>query len=223
MSHISTHPWNLTPKEAIKLQKSLRSRIRFEKLRKEPKLIAGCDISYNKRSPTIYAGIVVLRYPELTIIEEATAITGTSFPYIPGLLSFRESPAVLEAWKTLHTTPDLLIVDGQGYAHPRRFGIAGHLGLLLDVPTIGCAKSVLTGRYEEPNKEKGSTSPLIDKEETIGMAVRTRRNVRPVFVSAGHRITVGEAVNIILQSTTKYRLPEPTRRAHMLVNSIRLK
>ncbi len=218
-----THPWNLTPKEAIELQKSLRENVRFVKLRKEPKLIAGCDISYNKRSTTIYAGIVVLSYPDLTIVEEATAVTETSFPYIPGLLSFRESPAVLKALEKLRQKPDVLVVDGHGYAHPRRFGIAGHLGLLLDIPTIGCAKSVLTGTYKEPEKEKGATSPLIDKEETIGMAVHTRRNVRPVFVSAGHRITVEEAVNIILQSTTKYRLPEPTRRAHILVNSIRLK
>jgi len=213
--------WDVTPKEAIAIQQQLRSMIVVEKLSRPVKYVAGCDISFNKRSDTVYAGVVVLKLPELVEVDQGIAITKVKFPYIPGLLSFRESPAILEAWKNLHTCPDVLMVDGQGLAHPRRFGIACHLGLLLDMPTVGCAKSLLTGRYEEPPPRAGSYSPLVDKDEIVGVALRTREGVSPIFVSIGHLITLEDAIQIALKCSKGYRIPEPTRQAHLLVNALR--
>ncbi|MBI4547596.1 MAG: deoxyribonuclease V [Ignavibacteriae bacterium] len=215
------HSWNVTPAQAIAIQKELCSKIIVEKLSKPIHTIAGCDISFDKGSDVVYAGVVVLQLPELVEIAHSTAVTRVKFPYIPGLLSFRESPAVLEAWEGLTVAPDALMIDGQGLAHPRRFGIACHLGLLLDLPTIGCAKSLLIGKYEEPPQEAGSYSPLIDKDETIGVALRTEDNVSPVFVSVGHRIALDDAIRVVMQCTKGYRIPEPTRQAHLLVNALR--
>lgn len=215
------HDWDLTPREAVELQQRLREEVRIAPLSHEIKTIAGADISFNKFEPTVYAGVVVLSYPEMEVIEEAGVISRTKFPYVPGLLSFRETPSVLEAWSRLKTEPDALMLDGQGLAHPRRVGIACHVGLLIERPTLGCAKSVLVGKYEEPSPERGEWSEMIHKGEVVGAALRTKRNVQTVFVSPGHLIDLEGAVELTLRSDGGYRQPEPTRRAHLLVNALR--
>lgn len=215
------HDWNLSPREAVELQKHLRERVRIAPLAAEIRTIAGADISFNKFEPTVYAGVVVLSFPELEVIEESGVISETRFPYVPGLLSFRETPSVLEAWSQLKTEPDALMLDGQGLAHPRRVGIACHVGLLIERPTLGCAKSVLVGKYEEPEKERGSWTEMVDKGEVVGASLRTKRNVQPVFVSPGHLIDLEGAIDLTLRSDGGYRQPEPTRRAHLLVNALR--
>jgi deoxyribonuclease V len=215
------HEWNLTPREAVELQKRLRERVRVEPLKKKVETVAGADISFNKFDPTIYTGIVVLRLPTLEVVEEVGIVSETKFPYVPGLLSFRESPSVLEAWAKLKTEPDAVMFDGQGLAHPRRVGIACHVGLIIKRPTLGCAKSVLVGKFEEPGEERGSWSPMVDKGETIGAALRTKTRVQPVYVSPGHLIDLEGAIDLTLRCDGGYRQPEPTRRAHLLVNALR--
>jgi deoxyribonuclease V len=217
------HEWNLTPREAIELQKRLRERVRIEPPPRKIELVAGADISFNKFEPTVYAGIVVLRLPSLEVVEEAGVVSETRFPYVPGLLSFRETPSVLAAWSKLKTEPDVLVLDGQGIAHPRRFGIASHAGLLLNRPALGCAKSVLVGRYEDLGEERGSRAPLVDPKrgDMVGYALRTKRRVQPVYVSPGHLIDFDAAVELMLACDGGYRVPEPTRRAHLLVNALR--
>ena len=216
------HDWSMTPREAIELQKSLRDRVIIAPPDRPIRTIAGADISFNKYSPTIYAGVVVLAIDTLEVIEEAGVVTETSFPYVPGLLSFREAPALLEAWGKLTIEPDAVMIDGHGYAHPRRFGVASHIGLLVERPTIGCGKSVLVGNYEEPSPERGSWSPLVDKGETIGAALRTKNRVNPVYVNVGHMIDLPSAIDLALRCNGGYRVPEPTRRAHLLVNRMRV-
>ncbi|MBP6821928.1 MAG: deoxyribonuclease V [Acidobacteria bacterium] len=218
---ISLNSWNLTPKEAVEAQKEWRSLVRIEPLTREVKTIAGADISFSKFSEVIYSGIVVLSLPDLQIVETASVRSTAKFPYVPGLLSFRETPSFLECWEKLKTKPDVLMLDGQGLAHPRRFGIACHIGLLLDLPTIGCAKSILVGKHEELGLEAGSNVPLIDKNEIVGVALRTKNKVAPVYISAGHLMDLTSAVDLTLRSVTKYRQPEPTRQAHLLVNQLR--
>jgi deoxyribonuclease V len=215
------HEWSLTPREAVELQKQLRARVRVEPLGKRVETVAGADISFNKFEPTVYAGIVVLRLPSLEVVEEVGVVSETRFPYVPGLLSFRETPSVLEAWAKLKTEPDAVMFDGQGLAHPRRVGIASHVGLIIDRPTLGCAKSVLVGRFEEPGEERGSWTPMIDKGETVGAALRTKTRVQPIYVSPGHLIDLAGAVELTLACDGGYRQPEPTRRAHLLVNALR--
>ncbi|HEX8851981.1 MAG TPA: deoxyribonuclease V, partial [Pyrinomonadaceae bacterium] len=217
------HEWTLAPREAVELQKRLRELVRVEPPAGGRKIetVAGADISFNKFSPVVYAGIVVLRLPSLEVVEEVGVVSETSFPYVPGLLSFRESPSVLEAWEKLKTEPDAVMFDGQGLAHPRRVGIASHVGLLIERPTLGCAKSVLVGKYEEPDTERGAWSPMIDKGETVGAALRTKTRVQPVFVSPGHLIDLAGAIELTLACDGGYRQPEPTRRAHLLVNALR--
>jgi deoxyribonuclease V len=215
------HDWALTPKEAVELQKSLRERVRLQPLKKKIRTIAGADISFNKFEPTVYAGLVVLRLPTLEVVEEVGVVSESRFPYVPGLLSFRETPSVLEAWAKLKTEPDAVMFDGQGIAHPRRIGIASHVGLLINRPTLGCAKSVLVGKFEEPGAERGSWSEMVDKGEVIGAALRTKTNVQPIYVSPGHLINLEGAIDLTLQCDGGYRQPEPTRRAHLLVNALR--
>jgi deoxyribonuclease V len=215
------HEWSLTPREAVALQKELRASVRVVPLRKKIETVAGADISFNKYDPTLYAGIVVLRLPSLEVVEEVGVVSETKFPYVPGLLSFRESPSVLEAWARLKTEPDAVMFDGQGIAHPRRVGIASHVGLLINRPTLGCAKSVLVGKFEEPGEGRGSWTPMIDKGETIGAALRTKTRVQPIYVSPGHLIDLAGAVELTLACDGGYRQPEPTRRAHLLVNALR--
>lgn len=220
-SYEQLHDWSLTPREAVELQKGLRASVRVVPLKKKIETVAGADISFNKYDPTLYAGIVVLRLPTLEVIEEVGVVSETKFPYVPGLLSFRESPSVLEAWAKLKTEPDAVMFDGQGIAHPRRVGIASHVGLLINRPTLGCAKSVLVGKFEEPGEERGAWTPMIDKGETIGAALRTKTRVQPIYVSPGHLIDLAGAVELTLACDGGYRQPEPTRRAHLLVNALR--
>ncbi len=215
------HPWNVTPDEAIKIQNKLRDLVKVENLKTEINYIAGADISFDKGSNVVYAGIAVLKFPELEEIERSLVIMEVSFPYIPGLLSFRESPALIKAWEKIEVVPDVVVIDGQGIAHPRRFGIASHFGVLIDRPTIGCAKSLLIGKYDEPAEKAGSYSYLYDSGEIVGVALRTRDNVQPVFVSIGHKITLEESIKIILQTVKGFKIPEPTRHAHNLVNALR--
>ena len=211
----------MTPREAVELQKSLRERVRLQPLKKQIRTIAGADISFNKFSTVLYAGIVVMRLPSLEVIEEVGVVSETQFPYVPGLLSFREAPSVLEAWAKLKIEPDAVMFDGQGIAHPRRVGIASHVGLIINRPTLGCAKSVLVGKYEEPEEERGHWTELIDKGEVIGAAVRTKTKVQPIFASPGHLIDLEGAIRLTLECDGGYRQPEPTRRAHLLVNALR--
>jgi deoxyribonuclease V len=215
------HNWNLTPSEAIEIQQRLRSLVKLETRTHEFKTIGGADISFNKFSETVYAGIVVLSFPGLQIVESVGVRSIAKFPYIPGLLSFREVPSLLEAWDKLEAMPDVLMLDGQGIAHPRRFGIACHVGILLDLPTIGCAKSILVGKHDQLDPAAGSRAPLIDRGEQVGVALRTKKNVAPVYVSAGHLIDLDSAVDLVLRATGRYRQPEPTRQAHLLVNRLR--
>ena len=217
--------WNVTPKEAIEIQKKLRDEIRLTPLTKPIQTIGGCDVSMNRFAKDGFAGFVALSYPELKLLVRSGVQSEIPFPYIPGLLSFREIPMLVKAWEKLSIKPDLLVVDGVGIAHPRRLGIATHLGLVLGIPTIGCAKSVLTGIYEEPANDPGAASFMYDpknKTETIGAAIRTKRNVKPIFVSPGNLITLEESIAIITSCVRKHRLPEPTRLAHLAVNEYRV-
>jgi deoxyribonuclease V len=215
------HEWDLSYKEAVEIQNRLASLVRFIAIKKKPKIIAGLDCAFSKDGEKIFAVVVVIGLPGFEIIETATAIRKLSFPYIPGLLSFREAPVCIDAIEKLKVKPDVFIVDGQGFAHPRRFGIASHIGVLLDMPTVGCAKSRLIGDFDEPGKRKGNYSPLADNGEVIGAVVRTRTSVKPVFVSVGHKCTLGDAIKLVLECTTRYRLPEPSRLAHQIVSRIR--
>jgi len=216
------HSWNVTPTEAVALQRQLRERIRVEPLRRPIRTIAGCDISFNKFEETVYAGIVVLRIDTLEIVDQAGIVSTATFPYVPGLLTFREGPSLLQAWNDLHTLPDVVMFDGHGMAHPRRMGIAAHMGLWLDRPTFGCGKSILVGAFDALPPERGSRSPLVHKDEEIGIALRTKNKVNPVFISTGHLIDLESAIDLTLRCHTGYRIPEPTRRAHLLVNELRL-
>ena len=212
MKYRALHSWDVTSEEARQFQNELRSQVvqtdRFGKIN----TVAGVDIGLKK--DIALASVVVLSFPELQVVDSVVTESPVRFPYIPGLLSFREIPPLLTAFAELQTEPDLVIVDGQGIAHPRRFGLASHLGLILDKPTIGCAKSRLWGRYEEPDAEQGAYTYLTDKEEVIGAAVRTRANVRVVYVSIGHRISLDSARTWVLACCRGYRLPETTRYAH---------
>jgi deoxyribonuclease V len=207
------HSWDVSPAEAIEIQNRLRSLVRVERLASEVHLVAGVDISLKERGRAV---VVVLTFPELELTETTVFESPVEFPYIPGLLSFREAPLILGAMAKLEHAPDLILVDGQGYAHPRRFGIASHLGVLLDRPTVGCAKSILVGRGPEPELEAGAWTELLDRGEVVGAAVRTRSGVKPVYVSVGHKIDLPTAIHYVLACTRGYRLPEPTRLAHQL-------
>jgi len=217
------HSWDLSYSEAVDLQKRLACKVQFNPLKKPPKLIAGLDCAFSKDGKKIIAAVVVLKLPDFVSVETTSALRKVTFPYIPGLLSFREAPVCIAAVEKLKAEPDVFIIDGQGTAHPRRLGLAAHLGLFFDKPTIGCAKSRLTGYFEDPPPEKGAYSLLKDKDEVIGAVVRTRTNVKLVFVSVGNKCRLDDAIKITLDCTTKYRLPEPTRLAHQLVSKLRLK
>lgn len=216
-----THRWDISPKEGIELQKRLIKQIKLAPLKRLPKTIAGADVSYDKGSNILFAGIVVLSFPDMEIIDEVSAVGEVNFPYIPGLLSFREGPVLVEAFRKLETAPDLIIFDGQGIAHPRGLGIASHMGLILNIPSIGCAKTKLCGDYGEPGREKGSCSPLLMKGNEIGTVLRTKSGVKPLFVSPGHLVDIRGSLNLVLTCSKKYRLPEPTRQAHLFVNRVR--
>lgn len=216
------HRWDVSPDEAIAIQRRLSAAIALAE-RVEPitldqiHTVAGVDASYREIGR---AAIAVFSFPDLTLIEQVTATREVTFPYIPGLLSFREGPVVLAAFERLRIQPDLLLFDGQGYAHPRRLGLARHLGAYLGRPSIGCAKSRLIGAYEEPEPEPGAWSPLMAGGEEIGRVVRTKARTRPLFVSVGYRITLPLAVETVLRCTHGYRLPEPTRIADRLTKQL---
>jgi deoxyribonuclease V len=218
--HELQHPWDVTPEEAVAIQQSLRGHIITHDAFGDVRLVAGVDIGFEDEGATTRAAVVVLHFPNLTLHEYAISRRPTSFPYIPGFLSFREVPAALDALAQLATQPDLLLCDGQGYAHPRRMGIASHLGLLSGIPAIGVAKSRLIGQHRELSGERGAREPMYDAGEVIGVVLRTRTNVRPVYVSSGHRISLESAVEYTLRCAPKYRLPETTRRAHRLASGI---
>jgi deoxyribonuclease V len=216
------HEWDLSYKEAIETQRRLASQVLFTRMKREPRTAAGLDCAFSKDGKKIIAVVVVLKLNDFTVIETATVTRKVTFPYIPGLLSFREAPSCIDAIEKLKAKPDVFIVDGQGLAHPRRFGIASHIGMLVDSPTSGRAKSRLSGSFEMPGPRKGSNSQLIDSGEVIGAVLRTRTNVKPVFVSVGHKCTLDDAIKVVLECTTKYRLPEPSRLAHQLVSREKL-
>ena len=212
MHYHSLHAWDVTPPEARRIQNELRNKIIRTDRHGTIDTVAGVDIGLRK--DMALASVVVLSFPELQVVERVVVESPLRFPYIPGLLSFREIPPLLEAFSQLQTEPALVMVDGHGIAHPRRFGIAAHLGLLLDKPAMGCAKSRLCGKAAEPNTERGAYEYLYDADEVIGAVVRTRANVRPVYVSIGHRIALDSAITFCLTCGSGYRLPEPTRQAH---------
>lgn len=219
--HLPLEPWTLDPERAVEIQRELAARVRVEPPDREIRTIAGGDISFDRASDVVHAGFVVLRLPELEVIERKGVETVASFPYVPGLLSFREIPALLQAWSLLETEPDAAMLDGQGLAHQRRMGIACHFGLLVDRPTLGCAKSVLVGRHDEVAPDRGSWKPLVHRKETVGAALRTRERVSPIFVSPGHRMDLPSAIELTLACGGGTRIPEPTRRAHLYVNELR--
>ncbi len=216
-----SHPWNVSYREAIAIQESLRSKLVFHDLPRRIRYIAGTDVSCSIPDRNAWAGVVILTYPDLKTVE-TRGIKGTvQFPYIPGLLSFREIPMLLEAFRAVDILPDVIVCDGQGLAHPREMGLASHLAVLTGIPTIGCAKSRLVGTYAPVSTKRGDSSPLLKGGETIGAVLRTKKDVKPVFVSPGNAITLHESIRIIFQCGGGYRIPEPVRQAHLLVNRLR--
>lgn len=215
------HDWNLAPKEARILQQTLAARVDTSFQPIAPRTIGAIDVSSEWHGSELTAGVVVCDAKTLAPIDRAWAYGRVSFPYVPGLLSFRELPLVLEAYERLTIKPDLVLCDGQGIAHPRRLGIASHLGLWLDAPTIGCAKTRLIGEYSEPGPNRGDWTPLVDHGETIGAAVRTRSKCKPVYVSIGHKINLQSSIDITMACTARYRLPIPARSVHEYVNRVR--
>ncbi len=215
MEVIRHHGWQVSTAQALEIQRKLAAQVSRTGEVTSPRLIAGVDISVNKGDGTGTGAVVVLSYPELDLVETRVVNDRLEFPYVPGLLSFREAPLILAACEKLDVLPDLIMVDGQGIAHPRRMGLASHLGLFLNTPTIGCAKSRLCGRHDVPGAEPGSYAELVDGGEVIGAVLRTKAGVKPVYVSIGHRIDLPAAVHWVLACCRGYRLPEPTRLAHL--------
>lgn len=211
------HPWKLTPRQAIAVQRELAGLVRVVKPAGEFRLIAGLDAAFSADGQRCLSAVVLWDAQAQQVIEQATAAAPLTFPYIPGLLSFREAPALLAALRKLRHAPDALMCDGQGIAHPRRLGIASHVGLLCGLPAIGCAKSRLIGEHADPARRRGSSTPLLDGEEEIGEVLRTQDGVRPLYVSVGHLCDLSTARALVLACATKYRLPEPTRLADRLV------
>lgn len=215
------HPWNVTYEEAVKIQECLKDKVVLRKIDREIRYIAGLDVSYAKGARTVWAGVVVLDFPSLVKIEERWSQEKVSFPYIPGLLSFREIPALLDALRKVEVEPDLIFCDGQGIAHPRGLGLASHLGVLLQKPTIGCAKSPLIGEFGPVGEERGDFVYLRYQNRAVGAVIRTRSRVKPIFISPGYGIMLKDCIRFVLATSSPYRIPEPTRQAHLLVNLVR--
>jgi len=211
---VEVHPWAVSVGEAYGIQEDLRRKLVLEDTPGDPRIVAGVDVSFSRARDLLFAAVVVLEAESLEIVEIASAALKPVFPYIPGLLTFREGPVVLEAYRRLATEPDLLMFDGQGIAHPRGLGLASHVGVLLDKPSIGCAKSRLVGEFKEPKQKRGAMRTLSLGRKKVGVVLRTKDNTKPLFVSPGHRITVETAAARVLDAGRGYRLPEPTRRAH---------
>lgn len=214
------HSWEVTVEEAIRIQEDLKHRILIKNTLSKVKTVAGADVSYSKDHRSLSGGIAVLSFPDLKILDKALAFEEVRFPYIPGLFSFREAPVLLQAFQRLKIKPDLILFDGQGIAHPRRFGMASHLGLWLDLPSIGCAKTSLIKDYVLPKSAKGSLTWIYLKGEKVGAVLRTRANVKPIFISPGHRVDLATSIRIVLTTCQKYRIPEPIRIAHHLAQSL---
>jgi deoxyribonuclease V len=213
--------WTVTPAEARQIQVSLRDRVEQRDRLGRVRRVAGADVALDLVRGKAIAGVVIYSFPELEEVERVWAEQPLRFPYIPGLLSFREMPAILAAFERVKNDPDLIFYDGQGYAHPRRFGIACHLGITLDCPTIGCAKSRLIGIHDEPPAERGGWAPLEDKGERIGAVLRTRTGVKPIYVSVGHRLSLERAIEFVLAVSDGYRIPRPTRDADHFVGAVK--
>lgn len=211
--------WKGDTAEALAIQERLSRMVRIVAFRGKPQLIAGVDAAFSETR--VFAAACLYRLPELTCVEQVTAVRKLLFPYVPGLLSFREGPAIIDALSKLKQQPDIVLADGQGIAHPRGIGIASHIGVLLDIPTIGCAKHLLVGEYQEPGWRKGLQEPLLYKGKTVGAVLRTRDKVKPLFVSPGHRMDVDSAARIVMACIGKYRLPEPIRCADILSKSMK--
>jgi deoxyribonuclease V len=218
-----THRFKVTPKAAAGLQEELKCRLETVRLLdlKTVQFVAGADVSYLRGDERMFAAVSVFTYPDMEPVESRWGSTPVGFPYVPGLLAFREAPALLSVFRRLTNEPDVILVDGHGIAHPRGFGIASHIGVLLGVPTVGVAKSVLVGEYEMPSEMKGSFAPLVYEGEMVGVALRTREEVKPVFVSVGNLIDIKSAARVTLSCCGRYRLPEPIRAAHRLSNEAR--
>jgi deoxyribonuclease V len=216
------HNWSMTYREAAELQRDLAKRVVLRDCLPRPvRLVAGVDVSYEKHGDLFHAGVIVLSLPDFRVIEEATASGRVVFPYIPGLLSFRELPIILDAFRSLCAIPDAILVDGQGIAHPRGLGIASHLGLWLNLPTVGCAKSRLCGEHPEPGCKRGEMVPLLVNGRQAGVVLTTRDGVKPLYISPGHLMDVAAAARLTLSCGARYRMPEPTRLAHHLTNRVR--
>jgi deoxyribonuclease V len=216
---LALHPWDVTPAEARALQMEWRARLERRHRTGRIRRVAGADVAFDSGAPggQAIAGVVLFSYPDWKELECATARQPLTFPYVPGLLSFREIPAILAALAALREAPDVIFCDGQGYAHPRRFGLACHLGVLLDLPTIGCAKSLLIGEHREPGPQAGAWTPLVHQAERIGAVLRTRAGARPMYISCGHRVSLERAVELVMEACDGPRVPRPTRRADRYV------
>jgi len=215
------HSWDVDYAKALVIQDELSNRVTIQDFSITPRLIAGADVGYSHSDNTFYAAVIVLKYPNLEIVETATATGLVNFPYIPGLLTFREAPILLAAFRKLKRTPDVIIFDGQGIAHPKRMGLASHLGLWLNIPSIGCAKKRLLGNHLKVGPETGDRTELWLNEKLIGYVVRTKKDVKPVYVSPGHLIDFDTSIELVLQTTRGFRIPEPIREAHLIGNQLR--
>lgn len=220
MEPVLKHPWKLSEMDAVNLQQELSLKIVREDQLTEVSYVAGVDVAYSEHNDKLIAAIVILEASSLRLVESVVVEDTVHFPYIPGLFSFREIPPLLKAFKQIKTLPQLIVCDGQGMAHPRRFGLASHLGVLFDIPTIGCGKTKLLGEFQDPGRKRGSSSSLVDHGEVIGAVLRTQDHIKPIFVSIGHRISLAAACEWILKLSPKYRLPETTRQADQLVNKV---
>ncbi len=221
LKHRNLHPWRLPYAEAVAVQEQLREQLVVNKRPAVIRRVAGADVAYSRASQRLYAAVLVFSYPDLELLESRSSRRKAAYPYLPGLLSFREAPVLLQTFEKLARRPDLVIFDGQGIAHPRGMGLAAHMGILLDLPTLGCAKGRLVGTHCPVGESKGSVSLLRRDTTVIGAAVRTRERVKPVYVSPGHRMDVAGAVQMTLALCRGYRLPDPTRRAHLAVKRLR--
>lgn len=215
------HSWNVSPQEALLIQRCLKKRISLSPTGKRIRQVGAGDVSYAKRDDRLFGAMVVLSFPDLVVVDQAWDVGRVDFPYIPGLLSFRECPILLEVAKKIHQFPDVWIFDGQGIAHPRGLGLASHMGLLLDCPSIGCAKTRLLGIHGQVGPRKGDFQTLTLDERVVGAVLRTRHGTKPLYVSPGFRIDLEGAVDLTLKTSTRYRMPEPLRQAHLLSKRIR--
>jgi deoxyribonuclease V len=218
---LELHSWDLSTSQARSLQEELAGRVDVTRQLAEVKTIGGADVSFDRGGKWLFAAVVVTSAGTEEILEQSCVVAEVGFPYVPGLFSFREAPPLLQAYRALQNPPDVLLVDGQGIAHPRRIGLASHLGLWLEIPTVGCAKSWLYGDHEQPGPSRGDWKPITASGQTIGAVLRTRDRVRPLYVSPGHLCDLEGAVRVVLENAPTYRLPIPARLAHQYVNDLR--